>query len=463
MNRGVIVAALSDLAFATKVRDALGSVEIQIATEIGNFSAAPILLLWSSSLSVSGGQVQGLVSLWAEGQLTIARRDETALPLGLGDLDSLPPGAPVERVVEQFAACIDHRASKTPQPTLASHSAASMPPVPAAKRTSRHGWGLGGATAGLAIIVVVGFFAFRQDLPSQGSREVSPKAVAAPSLEPGTDVRNSRTQSADSAPASSQGSGAVYAEELRGRELAERARALEEAERRQKSDVDSASKRPRIAEDNDDANRRIATLERELEELRRQRGSERLGAATTSDRFATWIAVAVAGSVGVTAFGFWAFRHLRGRIPSAAFDPVNPGVNSHRLASEPGRADALFISYAHADLQLIEPVLSELDALGRQVWIDRSGMTGAPGWAGQIVGAIKRSRAVILMASPRAYASHHVVRELYLAMSNQKPIVPLELEKAELPDELAYILAPFQRHPLTGDRRPILVRALDAV
>ena len=204
-------------------------------------------------------------------------------------------------------------------------------------------------------------------------------------------------------------------------------------------------------------------LKRELEELRRQSRSEKIGGDTASDRIATWIAIAVSGSVGVTVFGLWAFRRSRGRIISAASDPVEPDVSSPRLAPEPGRTDALFISYAHADLQLVEPVLSEIDALGRKVWIDRSGMTGAPGWAGQIVGAIKRSRAVVLMASPRAYASHHVVRELYLAMSNKKPIVPLELEKAELPDDLAYILAPFQRHTLTEDRRPILVRALDAV
>jgi hypothetical protein len=57
-----------------------------------------------------------------------------------------------------------------------------------------------------------------------------------------------------------------------------------------------------------------------------------------------------------------------------------------------------------------------------------------------------------------------VVRELYLAMGSKKIIVPIELEPADLPDELAYILAPFQRHALqAGDMRSVLSRALDAV
>lgn len=74
------------------------------------------------------------------------------------------------------------------------------------------------------------------------------------------------------------------------------------------------------------------------------------------------------------------------------------------------------------------------------------------------------SRALVLMASPSAYASHQVVRELYLAMNVKKQIVPIEIEPAELPDELEYILAPYQRHVLqAGEPRTVLARALDQV
>jgi len=53
---------------------------------------------------------------------------------------------------------------------------------------------------------------------------------------------------------------------------------------------------------------------------------------------------------------------------------------------------------------------------------------------------------------------------IYLAMSGRKLIIPLEVEPAELPDELQYMLAPFQRHNLsTGTSRDVLARALAAI
>jgi len=319
-------------------------------------------------------------------------------------------------------------------------------PRPSAS-AGRHGVRLIGVIAGLSIIVVGGLLAYRQFSADQ-------------------DVRGTRPKFAAPAPAESRRPGIIDDKEAREKALAAQRRELEETMSRRSDErfaADTASKHPRTVDDKEDANARLAALERELEELNRQRRSEKLAADGASDRFAIWIAVAIAGSVGATSFGFWAFRRRRGRVPSVSTHTAVPDAPSRQPAPGPDPSDALFISYAHVDLQLVEPVLSELDALGRRVWIDRSEMTGSGGWAGQIVAAIKQSRAVVLMASPRAYASHHVVRELYLAMSNNKPIVPLELEKAELPDEVAYILAPFQRHALTGNRRPILARALEAV
>jgi hypothetical protein len=96
--------------------------------------------------------------------------------------------------------------------------------------------------------------------------------------------------------------------------------------------------------------------------------------------------------------------------------------------------------------------------------MDRTDITGQTGWAGQIVRAIRDCRAVVLMASPNSYGSDQVVRELYLAMNHKKTIVPIEIEPADLPDELQYILAPFQHHRLSGgETREVLGRALAAV
>ena len=127
-------------------------------------------------------------------------------------------------------------------------------------------------------------------------------------------------------------------------------------------------------------------------------------------------------------------------------------------------AATLFVSYSHKDRSRVEPIVSVIEEMGRRVWMDRSDITGQTGWAGQIVRAIRECRAVVLMASPNSYNSDQVVRELYLAMNHRKTIVPIEIEPAEMPDELQYILAPFQHHRLSaGETRAVLGRALAAV
>jgi hypothetical protein len=177
-------------------------------------------------------------------------------------------------------------------------------------------------------------------------------------------------------------------------------------------------------------------------------------AAPAADQEPEWPKILVA--LAVLALAAYAWRRSQKPAPKPAAAPV-----SAPPAAEGG---LLFVSYSHKDKPRIEPIVSMIEQTGRKVWIDRTDITGQAGWAGQIVRAIRQSRAVVLMASPNSYASDQVVRELYLAMNHKKPIVPIEIEPAELPDELQYILAPFQRHKLTGSATSdVLGRALSAV
>ena len=131
-----------------------------------------------------------------------------------------------------------------------------------------------------------------------------------------------------------------------------------------------------------------------------------------------------------------------------------------RRTNSPDSADDkwVFVSYSRKDTSRVDPVGVEIETIGFRVWIDRRNITGSAGWAGQIVRALKSARTVALMASPNSYASDQVVREIYLAMEEKKPIIPFELEAADMPDELRYILAPFQRHAPEGADLPVVVR-----
>jgi hypothetical protein len=169
----------------------------------------------------------------------------------------------------------------------------------------------------------------------------------------------------------------------------------------------------------------------------------------------------VAAAIVILAFGIFLWRRSR-RVPARSA----PQPQAASRTGVQGSADAatLFVSYSHKDKKRVEPIVSLMEAMGRRVWMDRTDITGQAGWAGQIVRAIRECRAVVLMASPNSYTSDQVVRELYLAMNHKKTIVPIEIEPAELPDELQYILAPFQHHRLSGrETREVLGRALAAV
>ncbi|MFI5012207.1 MAG: toll/interleukin-1 receptor domain-containing protein [Hyphomicrobiales bacterium] len=169
--------------------------------------------------------------------------------------------------------------------------------------------------------------------------------------------------------------------------------------------------------------------------------------------------------------GAYLVIHLRRRRKAAA-RPARAAqtANMKRPAPDAAATTAaeggkpIFVSYSHQDIARVDPIVDEIEALGHAVWIDRREISGGPGWAGQVVRGLRAARTVVLMASRQAYASDQVVREMYLAMSEKKPIVPFELESAEMPDELQYILAPFQRHRLDGgDRSKIIVNALAAL
>jgi hypothetical protein len=216
---------------------------------------------------------------------------------------------------------------------------------------------------------------------------------------------------------------------------------------------------------------RIVDLERQIAELKSRLESGAADGPRAPSALPAWVPWAAGAGVAAVLASLLALARRRrpgeDPAPVAVFVPAPTAEPETIPAPVPPPAtvgDALFVSYAHRDRLRVDPLVLEIEGMGRAVWIDRTGMTGGPGWAGQIARAIRGSRAVVLMASPSAYASDQVVRELYLAMGSKKVIVPIELEPADMPDELAYILAPFQRHALqSADMRSVLSRALDAV
>lgn len=100
----------------------------------------------------------------------------------------------------------------------------------------------------------------------------------------------------------------------------------------------------------------------------------------------------------------------------------------------------VFISYAHADADAVYPIVDLVEASGRSVWIDKAGMKAGEGWAGAIVRAIKSCEMLCLMCSAASFASDHVRREVYLADKYRKTLMPVRLDRAQIPEDIEYFV-----------------------
>ncbi len=104
----------------------------------------------------------------------------------------------------------------------------------------------------------------------------------------------------------------------------------------------------------------------------------------------------------------------------------------------------IFISYSRKDSEQALTLAEKLRADGIQVWIDKHGIIGAEKWATEIVEGIKGCSTFILLISGNSVQSENVLRELSLASETRKRILPVEIERIELPSSFMYPLAGLQ-------------------
>ncbi len=108
----------------------------------------------------------------------------------------------------------------------------------------------------------------------------------------------------------------------------------------------------------------------------------------------------------------------------------------------------IFVSYSRRDTDYVDRIVEHIEEAGYTVWIDReAGGHGTQRYAAPIVRAIKSARVVALMCSHNAFASDHVVREVYVAGDFRKPFLAFRLDEAQFPDELIYFLSGYPRIP----------------
>jgi hypothetical protein len=132
----------------------------------------------------------------------------------------------------------------------------------------------------------------------------------------------------------------------------------------------------------------------------------------------------------------------------------NPPSVTRGALSEEGPPTEVFVSYSSKDIRTVEALVEQIRLLERSVWIDVETI-GPRRYAGSIVHAIRTSKLVAVMASQNAFASDHVVREIYVAGDFKKPFIVFQLDSAQIPDEILYFISGFPRVPGSIDLRQL--------
>jgi hypothetical protein len=116
-----------------------------------------------------------------------------------------------------------------------------------------------------------------------------------------------------------------------------------------------------------------------------------------------------------------------------------PGAAPAEVRDSSGRPD-VFISYATADIAVADAVCAALERGGVTCWVAPRDVLPGDFYADAIVRAIDASKAIIIVLSQSAAASHHVLREVERATSKRHPVLTLRLDQVPLPAALEYFL-----------------------
>jgi len=110
----------------------------------------------------------------------------------------------------------------------------------------------------------------------------------------------------------------------------------------------------------------------------------------------------------------------------------------------------IFISYSRRDAAFALGLQARLNDQGWGVWLDTEKLQTGQRWREEIVQAIAGCDFFVLVLSSRSIQSENVVKELSLAESSNKPILPLMIEPVEIPNSMKYQLAGLQFVSITS-------------
>lgn len=124
-----------------------------------------------------------------------------------------------------------------------------------------------------------------------------------------------------------------------------------------------------------------------------------------------------------------------------------------RVKAYNGTGPYAFVSYSHNESGIVYPIIEQLVNMGYNIWYDQ-GIPLIADYGGELYRQIKDCTVFVLFASKASAESKDVKKEIIHAISFQKNIVQVAIDKnVKYPDEVAYHLPPTLQY-LSMDTEP---------
>jgi serine/threonine protein kinase len=116
-------------------------------------------------------------------------------------------------------------------------------------------------------------------------------------------------------------------------------------------------------------------------------------------------------------------RYMSATLLANAFAEA---VKSVSRVSNPGLKWDVFLSYSRKDSAVMQRICADLRSKGVKVWVDEESIEpGTPMWESAVANAIRGAKCLVVILSPDAEQSVWVGRELAMAESLDKRILPI--------------------------------------
>lgn len=100
----------------------------------------------------------------------------------------------------------------------------------------------------------------------------------------------------------------------------------------------------------------------------------------------------------------------------------------------------LFVASAAEDEAQVKPLFDLIERDGHVLWLDHVHLPSGPSFPRDVVAVLRACRAMLVFCSAAAYASPTVRGEIATAHNLNKPIVPVKLDDATMPDAFSFYL-----------------------